>query len=97
MDYTPEQLRNSAGYTEALLVKRGLELVTVEAVGHIEQLRAHAAKIEECERYRGALEEIREVWAGSEAGEPIHAQEAYAIQLCKQQYQLACEALKEPQ
>ena len=60
MDYTPEQLRNSAGYTEALLVKRGLELVTVEAVGHMDQLRAHAAKIEECERYRRALEEIKE-------------------------------------
>lgn len=40
-----------------------------------------------------ALEEIREVWAGAECGEPVHAQEAYAIRLCKQQYQIACDAL----
>ena len=41
-----------------------------------------------------ALAEIREVWAGSEAGEPVHAQEAYAIRLCKQQYQIAVDAIQ---
>jgi len=40
-----------------------------------------------------ALAEIREVWAGSECGEPVYAQEAYAIRLCKQMYQIACDAL----
>lgn len=40
-----------------------------------------------------ALAEIREVWAGAECGEPVHAQEAYAIHLCKQMYQIACDAL----
>ena len=42
---------------------------------------------------REALAEIREVWAGSECGQPVHAQEAYAIHLCKQMYELACAAL----
>jgi len=41
-----------------------------------------------------SLEEIREVWAGAEAGEPVHAQEAYAINLCKQMYQISVEAIK---
>lgn len=40
-----------------------------------------------------ALEEIREVWAGAECGEPVHAQEAYAIHLCKQMYAIAVQAL----
>jgi len=40
-----------------------------------------------------ALAEIREVWAGAECGEPVTAQEAYAIHLCKQMYQIACDAL----
>ena len=55
MKYSPEQLRNSAGYTEALLVKRGLELVTVEAVGHMEQLRAHADALDERQELIEAL------------------------------------------
>lgn len=43
--------------------------------------------------YRDRLGEIREVWAGAEVGQPVTAQEAYAIALCKQMYRLACEAL----
>ncbi len=43
--------------------------------------------------YRMALEHIREVWAGSECGVPVHAQEAYAINLCKEMYQEAVDAL----
>ena len=50
---------------------------------------------DEIERLRSALSEIREVWAGSEVGEPVYAQEAYVIRLCKQQYQIACDALRE--
>lgn len=41
-----------------------------------------------------ALREIVEEWAGAECGEPVTAQEAYAIQLCKRMYQLAAGALK---
>lgn len=47
----------------------------------------------EWDRLIRALEEIREVWARAECGEPVYAQEAYAIRLCKQQYQIACDAL----
>lgn len=41
------------------------------------------------------LEEIREVWAGAECGVPHYAQEAYAINLCKQMYSLAVNSMKE--
>lgn len=41
-----------------------------------------------------ALREIAEEWAGAECGEPVTAQEAYAIHLAKRMYQLAMEALK---
>lgn len=41
-----------------------------------------------------ALREIAEEWAGAECGEPVTAQEAYAIQLAKRMYTLAVEALK---
>ena len=47
MTLTPEQLRDSAAYTEALIVQRGLLHVTVDATGHMNQLRAHAAALEE--------------------------------------------------
>ena len=53
------------------------------------------ALVDENSVLRERLSEIREVWAGSECGEPVHAQEAYAIRLCKQQYQIACDALNE--
>ena len=50
---------------------------------------------DECEiaRLRRALREIAEEWAGAECGEPVHAQEAYAIALAKRMYSLAAEAL----
>ena len=48
---------------------------------------------EERDDLLAALEKIREVWAGAEAGEPVHAQEAYAIHLCKQMYQIAVTAI----
>lgn len=44
-------------------------------------------------RLRRALREIAEEWAGAECGEPVHAQEAYAIALAKRMYSLAAEAL----
>jgi hypothetical protein len=42
---------------------------------------------------RRALHEIAEEWAGAECGEPVHAQEAYAIGLAKRMYWLAVEGL----
>jgi hypothetical protein len=44
-------------------------------------------------KLREALAEIREIWAGSEGGEPVTAQEAYFQMLCKQMYQLSVNAL----
>ena len=41
-----------------------------------------------------ALHEIAEEWAGAECGEPVHAQEAYAIALAKRMYTIAVEARK---
>lgn len=38
---------------------------------------------------RGVLHEIAEEWAGSECGEPVTAQEGYAIMLLKRIYALA--------
>ena len=49
---------------------------------------------EDLERYRTALHEIVEEWAGAECGEPVYAQEAYAIRLAKTMYSIAAEALK---
>lgn len=46
------------------------------------------------ERYRHALHEIAEEWAGAECGEPVYAQEAYAIGLAKRMYSIAAKALK---
>mgnify|MGYP006921375145 CR=1 FL=1 len=48
----------------------------------------------ERERMRRALHEIAEEWAGAECGEPLHAQEAYAIALAKRMYALAVEGPK---
>jgi len=47
----------------------------------------------EREQMRRALHEIAEEWAGAECGEPVHAQEAYAIGLAKRMYSLAVEGL----
>lgn len=47
----------------------------------------------EIERLHRALREIAEEWAGAECGEPVHAQEAYAIGLAKRMYALAVEGL----
>jgi hypothetical protein len=51
------------------------------------------ARDAEIERLRRALHEIAEEWAGAECGEPVHAQEAYAIGLAKRMYALAVEGL----
>ena len=51
--------------------------------------------VREIERLRRALHEIAEEWAGAECGEPVYAQEAYAIGLAKRMYALAAaEALR---
>ena len=61
--------------------------VTKEVAEEVFRLHGQIATLKQ------ALEEIREVWAGAEVGEPVYCQEAYAIRLCKQQYQIACDAL----
>lgn len=53
----------------------------------VAQLRA------ENDRLRRALHEIAEEWAGAECGEPVYAQEAYAINLARSMYSLAANAL----
>ena len=49
--------------------------------------------LDKCERMRRALHEIVEEWTGAECGEPVYAQEAYAIGLAKRMYALAVEGL----
>lgn len=49
---------------------------------------------ERAERAEAALHEIAEEWAGAECGEPVTAQEGYAIELCKRMYRIATEAKK---
>ena len=49
---------------------------------------------DEIERLRMALAEIREVYAGSELGKPIYAQEAYAIDRLKEMYKIAVKTLR---
>ena len=56
-----------------------------------EALDYAATRIAELE---GALSEIREVWAGSEGGEPVTCQEAYFKRLAQQCYEIAVGALK---
>ena len=58
--------------------------------GKTEQLQ------DEVERLNRALHDIREEWAGAECGEPVTAQEAYAIGLAKRMYALAVEAMEKP-
>jgi hypothetical protein len=48
----------------------------------------------ERDSFARALHEIAEEWAGAECGEPVHAQEAYAIALAKRMYTIAVEARK---
>ena len=43
---------------------------------------------------RRALHDIAEEWAGAECGEPVHAQEAYAIALARRMYGIAAAALR---
>jgi len=41
-----------------------------------------------------ALEEIREIFAGSEIGIPVYASEAYAVRIVEEQYEVAVKAIK---
>jgi hypothetical protein len=43
---------------------------------------------------RRALHDIAEEWAGAETGEPVYAQEAYALGLAKRMYALAIDAAR---
>jgi len=47
----------------------------------------------ENEDLKTALSEVREVWAGSDGGEPVTCQEAYFNRLVHQCYQIAVKAL----
>jgi hypothetical protein len=53
---------------------------------------AYTELLERAECLRRALHEIAEEWAGAECGEPVTAQEAYAIELARRMYRLAVEA-----
>lgn len=65
------------------------------AEARIRGLRAYSDVLEaEIDRLRRALRDIAEEWAGAECGEPVHAQEAYAIGLAKRMYALAASALR---
>lgn len=64
-----------------------------EDTGYLPSARRMREAADAIDAHERALAEIREVWAGSECGEPVYAQEAYAIRLCKQMYQIACDAL----
>jgi hypothetical protein len=44
---------------------------------------------DELDRLYCVLHDIAEEWAGAECGEPVYAQEAYAIGLAKRMYDLA--------
>ena len=54
MDYTTEKLRAMAENWDDAAKVQG-DLRRTESQSNAKQLRAHAAKIEECERYRKAL------------------------------------------
>ena len=87
MNYIAQELRDeSVDAINPALHRRAAE--EIERLGR--ELAEKEAALVVC---TNALAEIREVWAGSEAGEPVHAQEAYAIRLCKQQYQMAVDAI----
>lgn len=49
--------------------------------------------LSEIQSLRWVLHDIAEEWAGAECGEPVTAQEAYAISLAKRMYRLATEGL----
>ena len=74
----------------------GLRIATVdEAASHVlvcdkgpwVALAKRAAELE------ALLHEIAEEWAGSECGEPMTAQEAYAVRVAKRMYAIAVRAL----
>lgn len=67
----------------------------------IRQLREHGwsvadAAADALEAMQRQLHEISEEWAGAECGEPVTAQEAYAIELAKRMYRLAVEGTDKP-
>ena len=62
------------------------------------QIQHYVGRVNEMRAERDALarrlHEIAEEWAGAECGEPVHAQEAYAIALAKRMYTIAVEGRK---
>lgn len=88
----PKPTKHTALQKAFMLDWRGGPVATVtDAEGAINAVMAMASA-DEIERLRRALHEIAEEWAGAECGEPVYAQEAYAIGLAKRMYQLAIEA-----
>jgi hypothetical protein len=86
-------LEGALGHSEREVERLQALLKTANAFGFGEnaaRLRAEAER----DALARALHEIAEEWAGAECGEPVHAQEAYAIALAKRMYQLAVEARK---
>lgn len=89
------ELRNRAAESEAMYCvereqRKELQTQLLMLRDDRAALMSRVAELEaESQRFRNALHEIREEWAGAECGEPIHAQEAYAIALAKRMYALA--------
>ena len=76
------------------IVPRDVAIVAAPAVQSIYTLKRQLDEARnECERLHRALAEIREEWCGAECGEPVTAQEAYAIGLCKRMYVIACDSI----
>jgi len=58
-------------------------------------MNCHVANLEErIDALEQALADVREVWAGSDGGEPVTCQEAYFNRLVHKCYRIAVEALK---
>jgi CO/xanthine dehydrogenase FAD-binding subunit len=78
--------------------EREVERLQVTVKSQLAQMMRDIVRAEKAEAaLAGAklkLHEIAEEWAGAECGEPVHAQEAYAIALAKRMYLIAVEGRK---
>lgn len=85
---TIEHIEKAGEMLTALLAERDALKQTLH-----DELDANLRLRDLGEQAREALHEIAEEWAGAECGEPVHAQEAYAIGLAKRMYAIAAAAL----
>lgn len=81
--------RANAAEAERDALRLKLDFVTQERNAY---MTATEVACEERDALRAALHEIAEEYAGSECGEPITAQEAYAVELARRMGRMAAEA-----